>query len=422
MPTKKSLVVFYREVLVGKVYLDNKEQFCFDYTKEWLNQKDSFPLSQSLPLASIQYLNEAQIFFANLLPEGKIRKLIASRLGLSEENDYSMLRALGEDCAGAFSVFADTEIKQLQNPSYQVITLKEIAKIFKEQPIFYLGLQNESIRLSLAGAQDKIPVLFKNNQISLPENGAPSSHILKFPSKDYPYLTENEYFISQLARDCGLHTMPMQLLYQEQFVGLLIERYDRVRDGNKIERLHQEDFCQALGRAHQNKYQEEGGPSFAKAFDLTQSVSVKVIEDLEQLLRWLVFNICVGNCDHHGKNLSILMTEPNRWSLSPFYDLLCTKVYSSLTKKQAMSIGGSFDGSNLSAKHWQALMKEINYSYKKFVDEIYIPIINTIQIGLDEHLNEFAGKPSHAFMKEIVKEVTRLTQRAERAVSSPNIK
>lgn len=112
-PSKNSLWVFYETRLVGKIYLDHENQFCFEYTKDWLSEPNSFPLSHSLPLEDISYLDDAQTFFANLLPEGKVRKLIASRLGLSEENDYSLLKALGEDCAGAFRIFPDTDIKHL---------------------------------------------------------------------------------------------------------------------------------------------------------------------------------------------------------------------------------------------------------------------------------------------------------------------
>lgn len=414
--TKNSLYVFYDSKPVGKIYLDHEDQFCFEYSKEWLTNQSSFPLSHSLPLQNITYLDDAQNFFANLLPEGKLRKLIASRLGLSLENDYSMLKALGEDCAGAFEIFSDINLKKRTQPRYFPITLGEITKTYKEQPIFYLGIKNENIRLSLAGAQDKVPILYEKNRVFLPENGAPSSHILKFPSRDYAYLTENEYLISQLAQDCGLNVMPSSILYQGDFAGLLFERYDRSYEEKKLKRLHQEDFCQALGISHKNKYEEEGGPSFVRSFDLTQSESVHVIEDIEQLLKWLFFNICVGNCDNHGKNLSLLMTEPNRWRLSPFYDLLCTKVYPTLSKKQAMSIGGCFDGANLSTKQWQQLLKEVNYSYNKFVKDICLPIVDTIQLALPENLKQFEGRPAYNFMKVISKEVTGLTQRAERSL------
>jgi serine/threonine-protein kinase HipA len=419
MSSSKILSVYFEESVVGKIYLDNEDQFCFEYAAQWLSKVQAFPLSHSLPLANITYMDDAQIFFANLLPEGKVRKFLSSRLGLSEENDYSLLKALGEDCAGAFKIIPPSESPKLGSPGYEEISLKKIAKIFKEQPIFYLGIEDQDIRLSLAGAQDKIAVYYADNKIYLPKNGAPSSHILKFPSKDYAGLTENEYIISQVAQDCGLRMMQSQLLHERDFTGLLIERYDRQMDSKgNLFRLHQEDFCQALSISHQKKYQEEGGPSFTEAFELLEKESSFVLEDLEQLLRWLFFNVCVGNCDHHGKNLALLMRSPNQWVLSPFYDLLCTRVYPSLTKKQAMSIGGSFDGANLSAKHWQSLTQEVKFSHSRFMKDIALPVADTIRLALGEQLLEFKGSKSQDFLKQIADEVIKLTMRAERSLVS----
>jgi serine/threonine-protein kinase HipA len=211
--------------------------------------------------------------------------------------------------------------------------------------------------------------------------------------------------------------MPMQLLHYKDFCGLLIERYDRKQKNEKIlTRLHQEDFCQALSIPHQKKYEVEGGPSFLQAFELVEKESSKVIEDLEQLLSWLFFNICIGNCDHHGKNLSMLMTKPNHWTLSPFYDLLCTKIYPGLTRKQAMKIGGSFDGANLSAKHWRSEVNDVKFAYKRFVSDIALPLVDTIRLSLAEHVTEFKNSSSHDFIKQIQAEVSALTLRAERSL------
>ena len=141
--------------------------------------------------------------------------------------------------------------------------------------------------------------------------------------------------------------------------------------------------------------------------------SSSVIEDQQNLLKWIFFNICVGNCDHHGKNLSIRRNLNNQWSQSPFYDLLCTKVYNPISKKQAMSIGGSFDGASLSSKNWQALTKEVNYSYRKFREDIAFPVIETLKISLDEHLPYFKESACYDFMKEVKKEILTCLRRAE---------
>lgn len=415
MSALKKLHVFYNSDIVGKLYLDPSGELCFEYSQAWLKSKDAFPLSYRMPLQNITYVHDAQVFFGNLLPEGHVRKLTSGRLGLSELNDFSLLEALGEDCAGAFRILV-SEDGRLPSSGLTEISLIEVAKIYQEQPLFSLGFQEKEVRLSLAGAQDKIPVIYKNEKLFLPNGNTASTHILKFPNRDYAFITENEYYVSQLAADCGLNVMPCQLLCKGDFAGFLSNRYDRKISGQVTQRIHQEDFCQILGISHQQKYQEEGGPNFLQCFEFIESESSKVLEDLEQLLRWLFFNVCVGNCDNHGKNLSTIIFSRDHRELSPFYDLICTKVYPTLSKKQAMSIGGSFDASNISALHWKKQMKEINFNYNRFVEEICLPIVDIIQVRAEEHLEVFENRPSREFIRKIKSMVLECTRRAEKSV------
>ena len=416
MSITKSLNLIFEDNLVGKIYLDSDQIFCFDYSEAWLKSPDAFAVSQSLPLKKITYTNDAELFFSNLIPEAKLRKLVAHRLGISEDNNFSFLQSLGEDCAGAFRITTESVPHKNKSSIYNEIGLSRIIDVFNKQPIFYLGFAQEEMRLSLAGAQDKVALFYDGKKFFLPGSGqSPSSHILKLPSKDYAYIAQNEYYVSQLANDCEIMTQPMQLLEKKEFTALLIERYDRYKDASdkKIRRLHQEDFCQALSIGYQQKYEFECCPSFKQSFDLIESVSSNVIEDQQRLLKWIFFNICVGNCDHHGKNLSLRRSLNNQWHLSPFYDLLCTKVYKHISKQQAMSIGGRFDGANLSSQNWQIQMKEINYSYRKFREDIALNIIDTLYISLDEHLAYFKGHACYQFMQEIKKEILTGLRRAE---------
>ncbi len=416
MSITQSLNLIFEDNIVGKIYLDSNQIFCFDYSEEWLTNPKAFAVSQSLPLKKTTYTNDAELFFSNLIPEAKLRKLVAHRLGISEDNNFSFLQALGEDCAGAFRITNESVPYKSKSSIYNEIELNRIIDVYNKQPIFYFGFAQEEMRLSLAGAQDKVAIFYENKKIFLPGNGhSPSSHILKLPSKDYAYITQNEYYVSQLANDCEIITQPMQLLQRKKFTALLIERYDRYKDitDQKTHRLHQEDLCQALSISHQQKYEVEGGPSFKQAFDLIESVSSDVIEDQQRLLKWIFFNICVGNSDNHGKNLSLRRSLNNQWHLSPFYDLLCTKVYKHISKKQAMSVGGSFDGANLSSQNWQNLMKEINYSYRKFREDIALNIIDTLHVSLDEHLSYFKGQTCYQFMTEVKKEILSGLRRAE---------
>jgi serine/threonine-protein kinase HipA len=134
---------------------------------------------------------------------------------------------------------------------------------------------------------------------------------------------------------------------------LVVTRYDRERkeDGSAV-RLHQEDFCQALGILPEQKYESEGGPSLERCFALLKKYSIRPAADQRALLGWVIFNVLIGNADAHAKNISILFTDKGP-RLAPFYDLLSTQVYPRLAEKLAMKIGGENRVPWLHARNWE---------------------------------------------------------------------
>jgi len=115
----------------------------------------------------------------------------------------------------------------------------------------------------------------------------------------------------KLAATVGLPVAPVEFRTIEDMTFLLVERYDRIRrqtsgGESTVERVHQEDFCQALGIVPETKYQKEGGPSLKDCFHLLPEVSRTPVIDLTQLLDAVIFNYMVGNNDAHGKNISKL--------------------------------------------------------------------------------------------------------------------
>src|SRR5262249_6619576 len=141
--------------------------------------------------------------------------------------------------------------------------------------------------------------------ISLPLGGAPSTHILKPAVERFEGVVFNEALCMKLASAVGLPTAPVEIRSVDGTDYLLVERYDRVHykgpDGEPIlERLHQEDFCQAQNIVSEMKYQKEGGPSLKQCFTLLRSVSSTPVIDLARLLDAVIFNYIVGNNDAHG--------------------------------------------------------------------------------------------------------------------------
>ncbi len=354
-----SLKVWCENRLVADLWRDqaSPQGTGFRYTQDWV-ENGGFAISQTLPLTTVEYQAEvggsAQQFFANLLPEGGARERVVRDLKIPD-TDFDMLRAIGGECAGALSILP---IERTPNSEQQYSDLsdKKLLQLIKRRGRSYEGIsQNDRPRLSLAGAQDKCPVLIRDDQYFLPLQEAPSSHILKFEIPDYKNVPAYEAFTTIIAQDIGLPVVEMQLCLIADSYYVCIERYDRHQDNEgKVYRLHQEDFCQALGYGYQYKYQEVGGPTFAQCYKLVQDASTDPAIDTQYLLKWQIFNVLAGNSDGHAKNLSLLYSGENQTRLAPFYDLVCTRAIDRIDENLAFSVGGERNPSMIRQKQWAA--------------------------------------------------------------------
>ena len=317
-------------------------EYIFTYLPEYVAQQ--LPaISLSLPLQLAPFAaHQTKPFFSNLLPDAMQRDLLAKNIGTSTGNPYAMLKEVGKDAAGAVMIVPETEHHTaiFIPPEYQELTHKELTQwchSLSSDPLLF----RHGMRLSLAGAQSKMAVRYKDGQFYKPLNAySPSTHIIKPPPPVFPDMVYNEYFCMQLAALTKLTVANTHLVnVQDDTPILLIERYDRHFDqqGN-ITRIHQEDFCQALAVLPENKYQADGGPSLPDCFRLIKEQSNTPTKDIQVFLLWILFNLIIGNNDAHGKNISLLHRQEAVF-LAPFYDLLSTAVYGdNLSHSFAMKI------------------------------------------------------------------------------------
>jgi serine/threonine-protein kinase HipA len=280
---------------------------------------------------------------------------------------------LGGECAGAVSLTAwESTSAQFVEPlpitsdaAVKWLSDDDLVGILDQLPNRPMLVGQTGLRLSLAGAQDKLPVLFDGVRVGLPQFGTPSSHILKPAISAVTDSVTNEAFCLALAKQLKMPCANAQIHQVAGRKFLLVERYDRhihnVGTLNPRERLHQEDFCQALGVVSELKYQNEGGPNLAQCFALLRQVTRPNAPQVLRLLDAVLFNVLIGNHDAHGKNFSLLYGT-NGISLAPLYDLLCTAVYPNLTAKMAMKIGSKYKFSELEARHWQQFATEVGLS------------------------------------------------------------
>ncbi len=353
------LGVYSDDRRAGYLWLDARHRFIFQYDSAWITRPGSIAISLSLPLRAKPYEDDlARPFFANLLPEAEIRRVIARRLGISEKNDFLLLRRIGGECAGAVSVLPEGSSPR-DEKGYRELDEKALGKIVAELPMKPLMAGERGIRLSLAGAQNKLPIYMEDNRIYLATGTLPSTHIMKPPIQGLEGSVLNEAYCMMLAGRLGLK-VPEVIVRGGADTLFIVKRFDRERtpDG-KVVRIHQEDFCQALGFLPEQKYESEGGPALDRCFDLINRSSIRPAADRMALMQWVIFNVLIGNADAHAKNVSILLADPGP-HLAPFYDLLCTSVYEGLTNKLAMKIGGENRPAWLKTRHWERLADAVS--------------------------------------------------------------
>ena len=348
------LTVWWDGRATGSLYLDSNGDMQFAYDPEWLSDATAPALSFSLPKQSQPFRRrDCQPFFGGILPEEGQRAAIARALGISTENEFRLLEHLGGEVAGALTLLPEGDSPGVpSNAPPDLLDDARLLQLLDRLPIRPMLAGEGDLRLSLAGAQSKLPVLVIDGKIALAAPGQPTSHILKPPIARFAGTTENELFCMTLAAAIGLDVAPVEMRTVEGRPFLLIHRYDRARDpSGQLMRLHQEDFAQALGIPSQRKYASEGGPTFADSFGLLRRAATRPARDILNLLDAAIFNLIIGNADAHSKNFSLLH-QGGAIMLAPLYDLLSTVAYPDLSPKLAMKIAGKATLNEIKSHHW----------------------------------------------------------------------
>lgn len=335
------------------------------------------PLSVGLPVRSAPYENEeARIFFDNLLPEGEQRRAVrAADAGrpVPEDDVAGLLEVIGAECPGAVSVVRpqDRPAKVVGDLDvhYESLSREQVGELLEaaargEAP-------GRALRFSLAGVQRKIALAIdpKSGAFLRPrEAGVPTTHLLKVRSGEPGFRTivRNELLSLRLAKALGL---PVCEAVADEIGGtevLIVSRFDRVVDGRRVRRLHQEDAAQVMGLDRTEKYEDEasrrGKDAGLMALVHRISAAVAVPIEAEDLLRRVAFvNWLIGNVDAHAKNFAILYPEGGgRPNLAPFYDLVAVQAMDPSYDTMAMAFDGEANPAMIGAEHlrWLARLSD----------------------------------------------------------------
>lgn len=326
MSPARSLAVFLGGERAGTL-ADQGDVWRFDYEAAWAASARGVDLAPTLPRTRLAHLDGAtrrtvQWFFDNLLPEESQREAITREAQLRGDDTFGLLAYLGAESAGSLVLLPEGEAPQ---DAAGLRPLEPAALMARINALPRSSLSAAAPkRMSAAGAQHKLLVVYRDGLLSEPVGNEPSTHLLKpdHPGDDYPATVINEFVVMRLAQGVGLSVPPVTRLHVPAPV-YLVERFDRHRgpDG-RTQRLHVVDGCQALGVSRHDKYRAANLAALQALIGLCRNKAAARLH----LFRWLLFNVLIGNHDNHLKNLSFFVTRGGL-DLAPAYDLLSTAAY-----------------------------------------------------------------------------------------------
>ena len=372
------------------------------YANEWLTNPHARPLSLSLPFTPGNRIikgEKVSFYFDNLLPVSRdIRERLARRFNTASVKVFDLLIELGRDCVGAIQLLPEGDKPQnIKRIQYKPLNELQVAKMLdKAVDIYPLGRLDDDneLRISLAGAQEKTAFLWHNNQWCEPLSETPTTHIFKLPmglvgnmKADMQTSVENEWLCSKIMAEFKIPVAHCDIGVFGDKKALIVERFDRKlsADGSWIIRLPQEDFCQSKGLSSLLKYQSDGGLSVDDCIKLLSNSDNAVIDKQHFFKAQIIFYLLAAT-DGHAKNFSIMHLPNNQYKLTPLYDVLSIHPLignkaNQIPKqkvKMAMAIRGSENHYHLQKIQYRHFIKQAKAV--GFIEEEAITIIDeTIQ-------------------------------------------
>jgi serine/threonine-protein kinase HipA len=383
------LQVKLNELPVGTVGIEGKDEiYQFAYTDEW--KGSGYEISPHLSFDKTISSGAIKRFLENLLPEGKGLDDLTSFTHISKNNIFGLIQAMGFETSGALS-FGNTH--KDTTPLFRPITEKELTQRIDEIESKSIIIWDKKQRLSLAGVQEKLPVLLKDGELGLADGGLSSTHILKFQTKRNENIVVNEYFCMSLAKEAGVKVAEVSLRKYGTHSVLMVKRFDRVMNNDTVKRLHIIDGCQMLDLPSSYKYERNfgsardvedirEGASFSKLFAMTNLCDVPATAKL-QLLDWAIYTLIIGNADAHGKNISFFINKSGI-TVAPYYDMLSIIMHENVDHALAMAYGDEFGENKILGFPLREFAEETGLNPKLVSSRIKM-LCKKVKTALDNH-------------------------------------
>jgi serine/threonine-protein kinase HipA len=416
------LNIYYNKIQVGTLSLKpQSNDIDLKYDDIW--KQNGFSLSPLLPLDGNFTNNQVKNFIENLLPEGNGLDMLVSYLQISKTNKFALLTAIGRDLSGAldFIIPNTNDIKT----TFREVPTEELAQRIRQRKEMPISVWDNKPRISIAGVQEKLPITKLNGKYGFGEGKLSSTHILKFDKKD-ENLVLNEYLSLHLAKIAGLDVAKADIKYFENEQVLEVERFDRkIISDQEIQKIHIIDACQSLCLPVSYKYERifgsgrdvkdiREGISFEKLQLLVNRCTIPLIEN-KKILEWTIINLCLGNSDAHGKNISFFK-DHNGIKITPFYDIVNITLYENKYEIDlAMAINDEFKIDKIASYDLMEFCDEISTNMNQFriiFKKISTKILNEFNSNFIEELK----KKDKIFVNKYINNVENRIKQIEKVV------
>jgi len=369
------LMVLLNGVNMGRIYKEKQERLSFAYDHEYLESGLGIPLSLSMPIVQQIHGHDAIYpFLWGLLPDNEqVLQRWAAKFHVSATNIFGLLSHVGEDCAGAVQFVPEDRIDQALEGNRKRLSDDDIAGLLRDlrRDPGLTRRAGDPGQFSLAGAQAKTALQFSAGRWYMPSGREPTTHILKPPRPDLDGHVENEHFCLRLAATAGLRVPETTIQNFGDEVAIVIERYDRQKDKDRLLRIHQEDACQALSVHPAIKYENEGGPGILQIMDLLNQSS-RPVEDRRRFMSAVAFNYVILGTDAHAKNYSLLLGERGQVRLAPFYDIASLLPYGRRRREErlAMRIDTHYRDFSIQPRHFDRMARRCSYPSDELLGQV----------------------------------------------------
>lgn len=391
---------------VGTLGRNARGILSFIYAPTWIESENSRPLSLSMPLATNPYTGDiVQNFFDNLLPDNdKIKERIQVRVGAESSESFDLLWHIGRDCVGAIQIFPEGATIDIKKVESEPLNDSQIANILRNYRTLPLGMdEDDDFRISIAGAQEKTALLWRDGSWHRPLGTTPTSHIFKLPIGiiervhfDLRDSVENEWLCHLIFKAYDIPVADADMQRFDDAKALVVKRFDRrwADDRSWLIRLPQEDLCQALNVPPHKKYENQGGPGIQSIMDMLFA-SKDQLADRRTFMRTQFLFWLLAAMDGHGKNFSIFLLPGSNYRLTPMYDILSAHPLIANDQmvqrkvKMAMALEGKsrhYHWERILYRHWLSTAKNCRFPEKEKID-----IIDSTLGRMDEVIEKVAS-------------------------------